>query len=171
MKNNDVFSRVLHSFEAYYDINVDNVCSPFVAEAEFHSHAEQYFFVKEAKLAEVDSNEYVYFALEDNLNLPHLHELKQIAWDTGLSRVKPFSGHKNSDVVLVILTENVTEDVLNAIRKIKLHKSYYFSFYGWSDFRLVVLETSSGRLAYNKAGRNLKEVFQDIKKNSFGGDK
>ncbi|MCR5606229.1 MAG: hypothetical protein K6F69_05360 [Treponema sp.] len=164
MKNNDVFSRVLHSFEAYYDINVDNVCSPFIAEAEFHSHAEQYFLVKAAKLAEVDSNEYVYFALEDNLDLPRLHELKEKAWTTGLSKVKPFSGHKNSDIALIILAENVTEDVFNTINKIKLHKSYYFSFYGWSNFRLVILETSSSRLAYNKAGRNFKEVFQNIKK-------
>ena len=56
--------KLLHSFESYYNVQTNGVEEPFSATAEFHSHTEQYFLVKEAHIADIDSNDYVYFIEE-----------------------------------------------------------------------------------------------------------
>ena len=56
-----ILQKLLHSFERYYNVREECVVAPFSAEAEFHSHSEQYFLVKSAHVADIDSNEYVFF--------------------------------------------------------------------------------------------------------------
>ena len=58
----DMLEQLLKSFNGYYTVKRDGVAAPFVAEAEFHSHTEQYLLVKAAHVADIDSNEYIFFA-------------------------------------------------------------------------------------------------------------
>ena len=56
---------LLKSYKRYYNVKTEEVVSPFSAEAAFHSHGEQYFLVKSARLSEADAHEYVFFATAD----------------------------------------------------------------------------------------------------------
>ena len=162
MDNKDVFHRVLHSYEAYYDINTASPLSPFAAEATFHSHTEQYFLLKEAKLSEIESSEYVFFAHTDFLSQEKLLQLDERAWSVGLSRVKPTSSHRNSAVTLVLIADKVDESAFNLVKKLKHYKSYSFTFKGWSNYRVILLETSSSRIVHNRMGSSLKKIFSNI---------
>ena len=64
MTVNELLDRLLRSFQVYYNVKREDVTPPFVAEAEFHTHDEQFFLVKSAVLAEAESREYIYFAKE-----------------------------------------------------------------------------------------------------------
>ena len=152
--------KIIQSFERYYTIKTENIVSPFVAEAEFHSHTEQYFLVREAKLAEIDSNEYVFFAEVPLLTQEKVLELDFRAWEEGLSRIKPYSGHRNSDVTLIIVADKIEEKVFKQIKKIKHTKSYYLSFWGWSNYRLMAYEVSSGKAVTNRLGSDLKKLIR-----------
>ena len=152
--------KIIQSFERYYTIKTENVSSPFVAEAEFHSHTEQYFLVREAKLADIDSNEYVFFAEVPLLTQEKVLELDFRAWKEGLSRIKPYSGHRNSDVTLIIVADKIEEKVFKQIKKIKHTKSYYLSFWGWSNYRLMAYEVSSGKAVTNRLGSDLKKLIR-----------
>lgn len=121
MNSNGVLGKLLHSFERYYNISTENIESPFSAEAVFKSHNEQYFLIKAAKLADIDSNDFVYFfdnaadsekpaAGELSLSAEKLSSIAQEAWKRGLSRVNPYYGHRNSDVTLIILSDKIDED-------------------------------------------------------------
>ena len=162
MDNKDVFHRVLHSYEAYYDINTASPLSPFAAEATFHSHTEQYFLTKAAKLSEIESSEYVFFALIDSLSHEELLQLDERAWLEGLSRVNPSTNHRNSDVTLVVIADKIDEKAFSLAKKLKHYKSYSFGFKGWSNYRVILLEISSKRLAYNRLGSSLKKIFSNI---------
>ena len=72
---------------------------------------EQYFLIKKAKVADIDTNETVYFATEESLSKDRLLELDSIAWERGTANVQPSSNHRNSDVVLIILTGHAEEKV------------------------------------------------------------
>ena len=98
---------LLKSFVRYYDIKKEGVQPPFAAEAEFHSHEEQFFLVKQAKLSESESKEFVFFAVTEHLTAQLLKQLDETAWETGMSRVVPHDGHRNSDVVLFILADTI----------------------------------------------------------------
>ena len=57
-----LFGKVLDAYRAYYNVKTEDVEAPFDAEAVFAGKQEQYFLMHSAKLAEVQSNEYVYLA-------------------------------------------------------------------------------------------------------------
>ncbi len=158
MESNEAFEKVLHAFEQYYNVKTQDVTPPFCAEAEFRSHNEQYFLVKSAKVADIDSNEFVFIAKEQTLTVEQLSHLDQVAWQTGLSRVTPYYGHRNSDVTLVIIADTIEADAFKQVKKLKHYKSYKFSLYGWSAFRAVAYETSTGKVACNRRGSDLKKL-------------
>lgn len=163
MDSAQVLELVLKSFERYYTIYKEDIISPFSALAEFHSHTEQYMFIKAAKISDIDSNDYAYFKITDSVSEQELRELAEKAWSDGLSKVKPYNGHRNSDVTLVIVADKIEETIPKIIRKIKYSKSYKFTLYGWSNFRLVVKELSSNKVYSNRLGSDLKKILTNIK--------
>ena len=168
MESSDAIQKILPAFEQYYTVQKDNVTPPFCAEAEFRSHNEQYFLVRAAHIADIDSNEFVYFATPEELSTGKLDELVNAAWTSGLAKVKPYNGHRNSDVSLLIFTKSINPETISAIKKIKLYKSYKFSFYGWSHFKLAVVELDTQRIYFNRFG---KQYLNLLNKNIFGGIK
>lgn len=162
MEKAEVLEKILKAYEAYYDINRETPERPFAAEASFHSHDEQFFLVKSARIGEAESNEHVFFSIEETLDEDRLKELDSAAWERGLARVKPHANHRNTDVTLVAAGNHVTEEAFALAARLKHYKSYQWGFRGFSHYRLVVLEYSSGRLACNGQGKDLKKLFGNI---------
>ncbi|MBR7063860.1 MAG: hypothetical protein IKI31_01700 [Treponema sp.] len=158
MTTDEALEKFLHSFEQYYNVQKGSSCNDFVAEAEFHAHNEQYILVKAAKIADIDSSEYVFFAKENVLSSERLSELENAAWETGLLRVKPYAGHRNTDVTLVVLADSITPDAFLQVKKLHHYKSYKFGFHGWSSFRVLAYECSSGKAVTNRHGNNLRKL-------------
>ncbi len=162
MNTSEALDKLLRSFEAYYDINTDSPAEPFAAKAEFSLHDEQYFLVRSARISEVDSKEFVYFATADILDKEALLRLDERAWTDGLAKVTPHPEHRNSDVVLIILAEQIEAEALAMIPKLRHYKSYRHGIQGWSQYRLIALELSSGKTACNRQGRDLKKLMDKI---------
>lgn len=154
--------KILQSFQQYYNIKREEVTPPFAVEAEFHSHEQQYFLVHSATISEAESNEYVYFATVENLEEEILHKLDQTAWKAGCARVIPHANHRNSDVTLVILADRMSEEAKKTVSKIKHYRSYRLTLEGWSHYRLVALELSSGQVVCNRQGQSLKKLVSNI---------
>ena len=167
MEPSEAISKLLPAFEQYYTVKKDNITPPFCNEAEFRSHNEQYFLVRSAHIADIDSNEFVYFATAEELTEEKLSELVTTAWTEGLKKVRPYNGHRNSDVTLIIISKSTTPEAENIIKKTKLYKSYKFSFHGWSHFKLAVVELNSQGIYFNKFG---KDYLKLLKNNIFGGN-
>ena len=87
-------------------------------------------------------------------------ELDAIAWERGTANVQPSSHHRNSDVVLIILTAHAGEDALAQVKKCRHYQSYLWGFHGWSNYRLIVAELSSGRIVHNRHGQILKKLVK-----------
>ena len=164
MEPSQAIEKILPAFEQYYTVKKDNVTPPFCKEAEFRSHNEQYFLVRSAHIADIDSNEFVYFADPEELTSEKLDELVKAAWDAGLAKVRPYNGHRNSDVSLLIFTKSISPETALKIKKTKLYKSYKFSFHGWSHFKLAVCKSSDTELEIftNRQGKDYAKL---IKKN------
>ena len=158
----DVLTALLKSYTRYYNIETEAVEPPFAAEAAFHTHDEQFFLVKTAKLSEAEAHEYVFFAVEEELSLDRARQLDECAWQRGLSRARPSSYHRSTDVVLVILAERIAPDAKDYIKRLKRYQSYRFTFHGWSHYQAIALETSTGILSYNRRGRELEKLFRNI---------
>ena len=162
MTTHETLEHLLRSYTRYYDIYREDVTEGFSAEAHFHSHDEQYFLVKDVKLHESDSHEFVFFAEEQTLTPERVAALVDSAWTTGTGRVIPSSSHRNSDVILVILADEITKDAVRAIKKASRYASYKHGFHGFSHFRLIAFEPTSKKIVHNRMGDTLKKLFRNI---------
>ena len=90
------------------------------------------------------------------------HKIANAAWERGLSRITPYYGHRNTDITLIVLSDKIGEDAFKKIKKLNHYKSYKFGLYGWSSFRTLAYESSTGRLATNWRGRGLKKLIGSI---------
>lgn len=161
MNKNEILDKLLLSFTKYYDVSREAEI-PFVAKATFSLQDEQYFLVKSAKIGEIHSNEYVYFAQENTLDKNTIHNLSNIAWDFGTKNIKPHLNHKSSDVVLFVITDKICEEAQDYIKKINLSKSYKFGFWGYSHYKLVVIELSTQRIFCNRRGKVFKKTVKNV---------
>ncbi|MBR3761583.1 MAG: hypothetical protein IKK59_02455 [Lachnospiraceae bacterium] len=164
MTSLEALEKLLPSFQRYYNIKREEITEPFVAEAEFYSQDESYFLMKSAQLSQSESKEYVFFAAIDHLDAVYLKELDEIAWNTGLSRVELTPLHRSTDVTLIILADTMDSEAAELIKKLKHYKSYCFTLKGWSRYRLIALETSTGRITHNHLGSELKKLISNIQK-------
>ena len=162
MTLSEALEKVLRSFRRYYNINLENPAAPFAAEARFETHDEQYFLIRAARISESNSTESVFFALEDHLDADTFERLDETAWRVGMSRVNPAAGHRSSDVILVILTNQMDDEAAQRIRSRRHYQSYRFGLRGWSNYRLVALEIPTGRAAHNRLGSDLKNLLGNI---------
>ena len=153
---------ILNAYRSYYDVNLESPTAPFSAEAAFRSHDEQYFLVKSATISESESNEYVFFAVCDQLDTELLRSLDQAAWDAGMARVRPHKNHRNTDVTLVIVADAIPQELIPVIKRLHHYRSYRFGLMGWTNYRIIALDCSFGRLAFNRQGRALKKLFLRI---------
>lgn len=162
MNSEQALDFLLKSYKRYYDINSETPEPPFDAQAEFHSHGEQYFLMKSAKLSEQDSAEYVYFSTGDTLLAGRLDALSQMSWASGLAKVKPVEGHRDSNVTLILLYNSITDQAKKTIRRKRLSKVYMLTLRGWSNFRLAAADLSSQKIYTNWHGRDLKKVLKGV---------
>ena len=160
----ETLDKILPSFQKYYDIIRENVPAPFTAAAEFHSHDEQYFLIKSARISEANSNEFAYFYTAESLSAEELKELDQCAWERGLKDVQPNYYHRSTDVALIIIAEKIDDEAKKLMKKLNHSKSYQFGLQGYSNYRLVALELSTGKVTHNRQGQNLKKLLSNILK-------
>ncbi len=162
MNRTEALEKAVHAYKAYYDVNRETPKEPFCAEASFHSHDDAFFLVHGAVIGESESNEYVFFASEEMLDEQQLQKLDEIAWETGISRVKPHGHHRNTDVSLIVIADSVTKEAGQSVRRRKHYKSYRFSLQGFSHYRLLVVDLSKKKMYWNRKGADLRKNFRRI---------
>lgn len=164
MTSTEALEKLLPSFKRYYNIKTEDVTQPFTAEAEFFTHDEAYFLMKSAKLSESESREFIFFSALEHLDADLLQSLDETAWNTGMSRVEITSIHHSTDVSLIIMVDTIDKEAAKLIKKLRHHKSYCFNFKGFSRYRLIALETSTGKITHNHLGGELKKLISNIQK-------
>ncbi|MBS1402886.1 MAG: hypothetical protein HPZ79_07875 [Oscillospiraceae bacterium] len=161
MTPNEALEKLLPAYTRYYDVSHDAV-PPFSATAEFHSHGEKYILIRQAKMWDMDSHEYVYFVTEDAVSESRLQTLIETAWKDAMPRVKPSGSHRNSDVTLILLTPELDDAARKAIRRTHRSVGYQHGFQGWSNLRIGAIELLDGRITCNRHGSDLKKLFRNI---------
>ena len=162
MNVQEALDKLLPSFRRYYNVKTEDVAAPFVAEAVFQSHNEQYFLIKSARISEANSNEFAYVYTAESLNAEELKNLDQCAWEQGTANVQPNYYHRSTDVALIIIAERIDEEAKKLMKKLNHSKSYQFGLKGYSNYRLVALELSTGMVIHNRQGQNLKKLVSNI---------
>lgn len=160
----DLLDRILAAHESYYDIRRDYLYEGrrFPAFAEFHTYGEQYVLTKRAKLWEVNTHDFMFFELVDELDEAILDDLVDFIAIKGLRKVNAATNHMSSALTLVVIAKQCSDEAFKRVKSIRFRKNYLFGLHGWSDLRLAVVDlsrTTSEAIAVNAAGKKLKEAL------------
>ena len=158
----ETLEKVLQMYGQYYQVKRDDVTPPFTAEAESSVVDELLSGFKTVKISSAESREIVFFTAQETLTADLAQRLVEAAWTEGLSRVKPGPNHRNTDVILVMLTDRIDPEAAALLKKIRLSKNYMLTFHGWSVLRLIAIETPSRNMVCNRMGHDLKKLFSNI---------
>ena len=162
MNTDILFEGLIDAYNGYYNIKREDTTEPFDAEGYLSNEAEQYFLVKAAKIAFVNSYEHVFFKKCGRITFEELVSLDAAAWETGIARVKPDADHKNTDVALIVVSDVVTQDIRDRIDSFKHSRNYMLGFHGFSNYRLVVIEAPSKTVLTNRRGRDLRDFVTSV---------
>ena len=157
-----MLEKVIGSYERYYDINRETPVEPFVAEAVFRSHGEEFFLLKSAKINEMDSAENAFFADVGELDEAGFDAMLDKVWEETLARADVKPNHRNTDGILIITADSIDDAAKRKIKKTRRYKSYRFSFWGWSEVRVIAYEHYSGKVVCNRQGDMLKKLFANV---------
>lgn len=101
--------------------------------------------------------EFVYFYITEELNEEEFAKIDAAAWNDGLLKANPKENHRNSDVVLYIIADMISPAKTH--KKAVHFKNYQFGLHGFSNYRLVTIEVSSGRKITNYQGKAITQTL------------
>ncbi len=158
----EALEKVLQMYAQYYTVKREDVCPPFQAEAEATVTDELLSGFKTVKIGAAISREIVFFAAEESLTAEQAQLLADKAWEEGQRRVQPGPDHRNTDIILVVLTDALSPEAAAVLKKARRSKNYKLTFHGWSVLRVIAIETPSGKTTCNPLGQDLKKLFSNI---------
>ncbi len=160
---NELVEHLLQSYEPYYNITrISEEEVPLEAECIFHAHSSKYVLVKKAVLWDADSHEYLYVFSAPHFTKELYDRCHQFAYDKGMQRVDPRPGHMYSYITTVYLCDSCDSEVRTAVKKCRIRKSFRFSFRGWMEFHVSLIEGGSSRITTNAAAKESTKFFRRL---------
>lgn len=162
MTPDEALDALLRAYAVYYDVRRAAEDAPFDARARFSAAEAQYVFHKSVRLDEARDTELVFFAKRPFLSKEELDRLHALAWARGLAEARPCASHRCTDVCLVVAAERAAPEAKAAARRCTHSRAYRFGLWGYSRYRLAVLETATGTAFFNRQGARLAPLMADV---------
>lgn len=155
-------NKLLDAYSHQYDIDRDVEVEGFTypAMATYYLRDENYLISKKHVLSAVEQHEYLYFYLTDHLTAADLQAHVDLSKRAGLSKVKPHKDHMFSNVGLVILANTIDPEAQRILKRTRFRKNYRLSLYGWTEYQLAAMETSTNRFFSNPAGKGARTILE-----------
>lgn len=155
---NKLLDAYSHQYDIERDVEVEGFLYP--ATATYFLRDENYLISKQHVLSAVEQHEYVYFYLTDHLTANDLQAHIDLSKRAGLSRVKPHKDHMFSNVGLVVLANTIDPEAQKLIKKTRFRKNYKLTLYGWTEYQLAAMESSTNRFFSNPAGAGARKIME-----------
>jgi len=155
-------NKLLNAYSHQYDIERNVAVDGFVypATATYYLRDENYLITKQHVLSAVEQHEYLYFYLTDHLTAEDLQSQIDLSKRVGLGRVKPHKDHMFSNVGLVVLANTISPEAQKLIKRTRFRKNYRLTFYGWTEYQLAAMESSTNCFYSNPAGLGARKILE-----------
>lgn len=140
--------------------------------AKLEVHNEKYFASKNVKIWRAENYEYCFIQSFDQIDERKIEKFQKLLIDSIDQFVQPHSEHMSSIITGVMVVNDLPETLEKKITRFKFRKVYAFSFKGWVEVRLIVVNLHSNRVISNRKGKEvqnfyLPEIIKEDKKNRF----
>lgn len=155
-------ARLKTAYSRYYDIEELGEASGLDAMLAYHDRESQYVLVKKAELWAAERHEYLYLWTVDRLDEVKADEIFQRVLFDGEPRIKPHSQHMYTYLTALVLYDAADPGALQKVRQMKKRREYKLSLHGWMEFRIAAVDTSSGDLTVNRAGKRMEKDLKRL---------
>ncbi len=158
----NALEQILEAYRRYFDIvrNHTLLGTTLPAMAKYYSRGERYVLTKRAKLWAMECYEYALFFTPAQLGSDGLRQITNYLEACEEHLVNPHSEHMYTYITGIILTDSLPEGISSLVSKYKWRRSYRLSFRGWCHIRLAVLDVSTGTVATNWDGKELRKTLR-----------
>ena len=166
----DTLNKIKNAYASYYDVNTtdkydaeqNTVEEGNFMSALFHMHSEKYVLSKKAQLYQMDTNEYIYFYYYDHLTKSLFDEAVSFSYELGYPMIKPGKDHRSSYIGSVFICNSYDEDVVLALKKYRKRQNFKFSFYGWMEVHVAMIDLNNEAVITNSDGSNGGKFLKEI---------
>lgn len=159
----EAVAKLLDSYEAYYNvIPNENEPKELVARCEFYQQTEGSVLVKNDKMWQYTSEEFIYLFKVDILTEDMVNKIIDYSHSDGSSRMNIGPRHMYSYITPVIICDHAEEAALKTLKKCRISKSFQFSFHGWMEVHTAVLEISNNTISTNRSGKSVAKVLKSV---------
>lgn len=156
---------VKDAYSAYYSI-VDDAQAPdlpLAFRADYRSRDEQYFFVKSANIWGNEKNEYAYVFSAPEIDPATARKCLDWALQDMLPRVKPHKEHQYTNCKAIFITDTLSDETAQTVKKSKFSKSYGFlSTQGYTELIAAAVDLSTEAVVTNRVGHGLEDFFRKL---------
>ncbi len=164
MDRNTYVEELIKSYSGCYDIDRYDQTNelPLAARAIFHQRSARYVLMKKAELWNAECNEYLYMYSMPHLTQQLYEQCLQYTVEEGSKLVQPGKGHMYSYVSAVFVADTIERDVLQSVKRCRIHKNFLFSFHGWMDVHTAAVDVSQEKVVVNGAGRDKAKILKRL---------
>ena len=156
---------VKDAYSAYYSI-VDDAQAPdlpLAFRADYKSRDEQYFFVKSANIWGNEKTEYAYVFSAPEIDPATAQKCLDWALQDMLPRVKPHKEHQYTNCKAVFITDTLSDETAQTVKKSKFSKSYGFlSTQGYTELIAACVDLDTEKVVTNRVGHGLEDFFRKL---------
>ena len=135
---------------------------PLIARCDFFEHSQKYVISRKAELWAADREEFLYLFNVPELTMEIFEKCKTYVCEDGMERINVGPGHMYSYLTAVFLCDSCDNNVIRAIRKTRIYKSFHFSLHGWMDYHNVVAVFDNSLVDSNYSGKSSAKFMKKI---------
>ena len=135
---------------------------PLIARCDFFEHSQKYVISQKAELWSADREEFLYLFSTPELSMELFKKCKDYVYNDGMERLNVGPGHMYTYLTAIFLCDTCDTDVVSAIKKTRIYKSFHFSLHGWMDYHNVVAVFDDSIIDSNFSGKPSAKFMKKI---------
>ena len=135
---------------------------PLIARCDFFEHSQKYVISRKAELWAADREEFLYLFNVPELTMEIFEKCKAYVCEDGMERINVGPGHMYTYLTAIFLCDSCDNNVIRAIRKTRIYKSFHFSLHGWMDYHNVVAVFDNSLVDSNYSGKSSAKFMKKI---------
>lgn len=160
MTRQEAIDRLCDVYAGSFDVTRhEESRAPLMATMDFYVHNSKYVLSKKAKLWEANSFEYVYLFSVPHLTKEIYEQCEKLAYEEGMARIQPSPSHMYTYISAIFLCDSCDEDARRALKRCRLYKSFWMSYWGWMDFHTALAVLPEEKVSTNPSGHSAAQVL------------
>ena len=135
---------------------------PLIARCDFFEHSQKYVISQKAEVWSADREEFLYLFSMPELSMELFKKCRDYVYTDGMERLNVRPGHMYTYLTAVFLCDSCDADVIKAIKKTRIYKSFHFSLHGWMDYHNVVAVFNDSIIDSNFSGKPSAKFMKKI---------